>query len=101
MDMRRLVVPLVAVLMLTGCSPAQSPIATPTPTVERAAVQWDDYAPEVRQRIDDATEAGDCTTLNEEFQTAVANNDTVASRTDHNNSDLMEYIDEASDIAGC
>lgn len=91
---RRIAPLLIAALALTGCA-ATTPTVEPTP--ERVTVQWDDYAPGLQERIDTA----DCDTLDEEFQAAVANNDAVANRTDHNNAELMRYIDEAGELAGC
>lgn len=95
-----------AVLLLAGCAssvpaeaPASSSAASQAPT--RTEVPWGDYDPSVQTRIDDLTDAADCSALQAEFDTADANNDITMNRTGHNNADLMTYIDEALELAGC
>jgi PBP1b-binding outer membrane lipoprotein LpoB len=87
-------------LVLAGCS---SPTTeTPEPEeIERAIVPWEDYAPEVKIRLDEMMEAKDCSGLQAQFDISYANNDATMSRTGHNNADLMRYTDEAMQIAGC
>lgn len=106
-------VTVIAALLLTGCStsagtttpattPAASTPAEPTPAEPvRSQVPWEDYDATVKTRIDDATEAGDCVLLQAEFDTADANNAATMNRTGHNNADLMVYIGEALELAGC
>ena len=64
-------------------------------------VPWGDYASDLRQRIDAATDAQDCAELQAEFDAADANSDATMTRTGHNNADLMGYIDDAMRDAGC
>lgn len=87
---------LICALALTGCGSNTATQPTEEPEA-RATVPWDDYAPKMQELIDTAS----CEELDEHFSNAVTNNDHVASTTDHNNADLMEYIDEAGAIAGC
>ncbi len=87
-------------LVLAGCSSA--PTETPEPTAnERTIVPWQDYAPEVKIRLDEMMEANDCSGLQAQFDISYSNNDATMSRTGHNNADLMSYTDEAMQIAGC
>jgi hypothetical protein len=67
----------------------------------RTDVQWENYAPEVKIRLDDMMEAKDCEGLQAQFDISDANNEATMKRVGHNNSRLMAYTDEAMRIAGC
>jgi len=64
-------------------------------------VDWDNYSPDVRSRIDRLASQGDCAGLQEEFDLADANDDAQRSRTGDGNADLMGYIDSKLDESGC
>jgi hypothetical protein len=64
-------------------------------------VPWDNYAPSVRTRIDEAYAGQDCAALQQEFDTAADNNDAQRIRTGEGNDDLLEYLDVALEQAGC
>lgn len=64
-------------------------------------VDWENYAPSVRSRIDSLAAADDCDGLQHEFDTADANDDIQRDRVGDGNADLMGYIDEAMAEAGC
>lgn len=64
-------------------------------------VPWEDYSPSVRADIDALAAAGDCAGLQQQFDTADANNDATMARTGHNNVELMKYIDGKMSDAGC
>ena len=66
-----------------------------------SSVDWENYAPEVRERIDSMAAAGDCADLQEEFDTAEANSEAQRARTGDGNADLMGYIDDRMREAGC
>ena len=66
-----------------------------------SSVNWDNYAPAVKQRIADLVEAGDCANLQIEFNNADSNNDTQRSRTGESNSELMILIDEQMKSLNC
>ena len=119
--MRRvaMTIALTGVLLLTGCgggddtsttdeesAPTSGTAATtsapavttaePTETEEDdGGVDWENYAPAVRRRIDGLAKAKDCAGLQEQFDLAEANNDAQRERTGDGNADLMGYIDEA------
>lgn len=79
-----------------------SPVTTPSETADpRTEVQWEDYAPSVKTRIDDMMVAKDCAGLQEQFDVTDSNNAATMNRTGHNNSKLMMYEMEAMEIAGC
>lgn len=76
-------------LMLVGCGGAGED------------VDWDNYDPSVKQRIDSMAEKQDCAGLQSEFDTAEANSSMQRARTGDGNADLMGYIDEQLSAAGC
>jgi hypothetical protein len=86
--MKRAAVVLVASILLVSCSGSDD-------------VDWENYDPSVRIRIDSMAAAGDCAGLQEEFDIADANNDAQLARTGDNNADLMSYIDGKMSDAGC
>lgn len=64
-------------------------------------VDWENYDASVKQRIDSLAESGDCALLQQEFDTAEANSDMQRARVGDGNADLMGYIDEQLEEAGC
>ncbi|MDJ0336586.1 hypothetical protein QMG83_15260 [Salinibacterium sp. G-O1] len=108
--MRFLMVPLLLVA-LTGCASSAARVDRPTvpetlaPAAEaetsRTAVEWADYDPSVKTRIDELGFAGDCSGLQGEFDIAEANSPLTQERTGHGNSVLMGYILEALSLANC
>jgi uncharacterized protein YcfL len=86
--MKRAVIVVVASILLVGCSTS-------------ADVDWENYDSSVKTRIDSMAAAGDCVGLQQEFDTADANNDAQLARTGDNNADLMSYIDGKMADAGC
>jgi hypothetical protein len=65
------------------------------------SVPWGDYAPSVKATVDSLEAAKDCAGLQEQFDTADANNAITQARTGHNNAALMSYIDHALRRSGC
>jgi hypothetical protein len=91
----RIVAAVAAVLSLWGCS---TDLTGGGGTYD---VDWENYSPDVRTRIDSAAARGDCATLQAEFDNAEANDDAQRERTGDGNADLMAYIDAQADEAGC
>jgi hypothetical protein len=79
-------------------TPAAPPAAEPTPT---GTVDWQNYAPDVKTRIDGMGQAKDCAGLRTEFDTAAANDDAQRARVGSGNAELMAYIYEWLGLAGC
>ena len=77
-------------LLLAACSASDD-----------GGVQWGDYTPGLQGRINALGAAGDCPSLQDEFDAADANNAATQSRTGHNNAELMTYIDGVMRDAGC
>jgi hypothetical protein len=81
-------------------SPTSTPVEKTAPTVS-VEVDWENYDPSVKRRIDRLTAAGNCVGLQSEFDTAQANSDAQLARTGDGNADLMEYLDESLRNAEC
>lgn len=67
----------------------------------QAEVDWENYTPDVKQRIDGMAEEGNCQGLQEEFDVAEANSTAQRTRVGDGNADLMGYIDEQLRLADC
>lgn len=65
------------------------------------SVDWENYSPDVKARIDGMETERDCIGLQAEFDTADANDDAQRDRVGEGNADLMAYIDQALESAGC
>jgi hypothetical protein len=85
---KRPLVAVLAVVLVGSCSPSSD-------------VDWENYAPEVRTRIDRMATAGDCDGLQAEFDTADANDAAQRDRVGTGNADLMGYIDSKLSEVGC
>ena len=105
-------IPVIATLLLLGfagnlaSTDSQSTENNPQDEVvetepARTDVQWENYAPEVKIRLDEMMEAKDCEGLQAQFEISDANNEATMNRVGHNNAKLMAYTDEAMRIAGC
>jgi hypothetical protein len=99
-----LVLAVFALILIVSCSEGSEEtnqdevIETET---TRTDVQWENYAPEVKIRIDEMMEARDCEGLQAQFDISDANSQATMNRVGHNNASLMGYTDEAMRIAGC
>lgn len=101
----------IAGVLLAGCSSGSGgvtagsePEASPANSCTAGALGvgcWDDYAPSVKQRIDAAIAGKKCAQLQSEFDQAEANNEATMARLGHTNADLMGYIDQGMQQAGC
>ncbi len=80
---------LVAALVLAGCGGGN------------AGVDWSNYDSSVKARIDGLEAAADCEGLQDEFNTADANDSVQRERTGTGNVELMTYLDELMRDAGC
>jgi hypothetical protein len=65
------------------------------------SVDWENYSPDVKTRIDQMAKARDCAGLQAEFNVADQNDDAQRARTGDGNADLMSYIDAKLREAGC
>jgi hypothetical protein len=66
-----------------------------------SGVDWENYAPEVKARIDRMAVEGDCGGLQAEFDAADENDTAQRNRAGSGNADLMGYIDAKLSAAGC
>lgn len=91
--MRVLAIALGAVL-LAGCSSEPE-----RPNL--ADVPWNEYAPLVKERVTAAVRADDCSAMQVEFNAADDGNAAHAAKYGSNNADLMGYILDSMEFAGC
>jgi hypothetical protein len=68
---------------------------------ESGSVDWENYSPSVKARIDSLAAAGDCSGLQRDFDIADENDDAQRARVGSGNADLMSYIDAKLSEAGC
>jgi hypothetical protein len=86
-ELRRVAVTALSGVLLGSCS---------------SGVDWENYAPEVKTRIDRMAVEGDCGGLLQAgFDTADANDTAQRNRVGSGNADLMDYIDAKLSDAGC
>ncbi len=78
-----------AVLVLAACGSSES------------KVPWENYHPEVKERIETMHAAGNCAGLQVEFDTAYDNDAAQRARTGTGNSHLLNYIFDLQEDAGC
>jgi hypothetical protein len=64
-------------------------------------VDWENYSPNVKRRVDRMGKREDCDGLQHEFDVAEANDVAQRNRTGDGNADLMGYIDEWMQHAEC
>lgn len=64
-------------------------------------VPWHQYAPEVRDRVEQAIDAEDCDAMSDEFWSASDGTDAHRAKWGEGNGELMSYIDDAMEDAGC
>ena len=82
-------------------SKASTPKATEDSTPDLPDVEWGDYAPAVKKRIDHLAAGKKCGKLQREFTIADQNSDATMARTGHSNANLMIYIDAQMQAANC
>ena len=85
----------------SSATPSPSNFTSPSPSTTRTEVIWADYDPGTQGEIDRMTTAGDCVSINSYFGMATATEDSVKLRTGHGNEALVQYLTQASQIAGC
>lgn len=64
-------------------------------------VDWENYSPTVKQRIDKAANTKDCTELQTQFDNADQTDNTQRKRVGDGNADLMKYVDTKMRETGC
>ena len=67
----------------------------------RTDVQWQNYAAEVKIRLDQMMDAKDCVGPKAQSKISESNNEATMNRVGHDNSKLIAYTNEALKIAGC
>lgn len=65
------------------------------------AVRWEDYPAGLQQQIEDAAAAGDCATLTQLREDAVANEEQQIEETGMGSETLIRYLDDQLGAADC
>ena len=86
----RPIVAALTVVLITGCGSSSS-----------ESVDWESYSPGVKERIDKAAAAKDCSDLQTEIFMAERNEIDQMNRSGDNNAGLMAYIKAQMVKAGC
>ena len=68
---------------------------------DNSGVNWSDYAPTVKTRIEELIQSGDCPGLQTEFDVADQNDAAQRNRVGVGNADLMNYINTSMQKLGC
>ena len=70
-------------------------------SADSESVPWEDYSPNLETQIDNMVAEQDCEGLRKEFEAADSENEAMKSRTGHDNTDLLAYLDASMLDAGC
>ena len=94
-------VSLIVIGMLGDSGTSETSSSTSSTVTDDSGVNWSDYAPTVKIRIEEFIQAGDCTNLQAEFDVADQNNAAQQNRVGVGNADLMNYINTSMQKLGC
>jgi hypothetical protein len=94
-------VSLVVIGMFGDSGTSQTSSSTSTAVTDNSGVNWSDYAPTVKTRIEELIQSGDCSSLQTEFDVADQNDAAQRNRVGVGNADLMNYINTSMQKLGC
>ena len=94
-------VSLIVIGMSGESGTSETSSSTSSTVTDNSGVNWSDYAPTVKTRIEEFIQAGDCTNLQAEFDIADQNNTAQQNRVGVGNADLMNYINTSMQKLGC
>ena len=94
-------VSLIVIGMSGESGTSETSSSTSSTVTDNSGVNWSDYAPIVKTRIEEFIQAGDCTNLQAEFDVADQNNAAQQNRVGVGNADLMNYINTSMQKLGC
>lgn len=97
----RLLAVAVVLLVLSGCARVEPLALEPSVVPSRAVVPWEDYPSEMRDIVDGYELERDCAALQTMFDVQFESNAWMLESTAHGNADVMAYIFEAQELAGC
>ena len=91
------------VIGMLGDSGSSDTNSTTTSTVmsDNSGVNWGDYSPTVKTRIEELIQNTDCSSLQAEFDFADQNDAAQRNRVGVGNADLMNYINTSMQKLGC
>ena len=83
---------LIVIGMFGGSGTSETSSSTISAATDNSGVNWSDYAPTVKTRIEELIQSGDCSSLQAEFDVADQNDAAQRNRVGVGNADLMNYI---------
>jgi len=72
-----------------------------TTVSDTSGVDWKNYSPQVKNRIEELINTNDCSGLQSEFDIAAQNDTAQRNRVGDGNADLMDYINGEMQRLGC
>jgi hypothetical protein len=94
-------VSLVVIGMLGDSGTSETSSNTSSAVTDNSGVNWSDYAPTVKTRIEEFIQSADCSSLQKEFDVADQNDAAQRNRVGVGNADLMNYINTSMEKLGC
>jgi hypothetical protein len=94
-------VSLIVIGMLGDSGTSETSSSTSSAVTDNSGVNWSDYAPTVKTRIEELIQSGDCSGLQAEFDVADQNDAAQRNRVGVGNADLMNYINTSMQKLGC
>jgi len=94
-------VSLIVIGLLGDSGTSETSSNTAAVVTDNSGVNWSDYAPTVKTRIEELIQSGDCSGLQTEFDVADQNDAAQRNRVGVGNADLMNYINTSMQKLGC
>lgn len=94
-------VSLIVIGMLGDSGSSDTSSSTTTSVSDNSGVNWSDYSPTVKSRIEGLIQKADCPGLQSEFDIADQNDAAQRNRVGVGNADLMNYINSSMSKLGC
>jgi hypothetical protein len=92
---------LIVIGLLGDSGTSETGSNTAAVVTDNSGVNWSDYAPSVKTRIEELIQSGDCSGLQIEFDVADQNDAAQRNRVGVGNADLMNYINTSMQKLGC
>ncbi len=94
-------VSLIVIGLLGDSGTSETSSNTAAVVTDNSGVNWSDYAPTVKTRIEELIQSSDCSGLQAEFDIADQNDAAQRNRVGVGNADLMNYLNSSMKKLGC
>lgn len=95
------VISLIVIGMLGNSGTNQTSSDMTSAVSDNSGVNWSDYSPTVKTRIEGLIQSGDCLNLQKEFDIADQNDAAQRNRVGVGNADLMNYLNKSMKDLSC